>query len=285
MAELSGATVPSDDGTTIGYLELGSGPGVVLLHGAMETAPSHLGLAKALADAFTVYLPDRRGRGTSGPCDGDHAIAQDVADVTAVLAKTGARNVFGVSSGAVIGLHAALALPEIRRLAVYEPPLSLSRATATRYASRLEREYAKGDVAAMLVTGMKGARAGPALLRALPHAALKPMVRAALRKEAQQPSGDEPTMASFAATLRCDFAVVAEANERLDLFAALRADVLLLDGSRSQPYLTAAVDALERIIPGARRVTFDGLDHRGSGNADEDGQPERVAAELRAFFA
>ncbi|HLY30190.1 MAG TPA: alpha/beta hydrolase, partial [Ktedonobacterales bacterium] len=55
--------VTSKDGVTIGYRQLGHGPGVVLLHGAMETAQSHMQLATAMADAFTVYLPDRRGRG------------------------------------------------------------------------------------------------------------------------------------------------------------------------------------------------------------------------------
>src|SRR5690348_4242592 len=59
------SSVTSKDGTTIGYRQLGHGPGVVLLHGAMESAQSHLQLAEALADTYTVYLPDRRGRGLS----------------------------------------------------------------------------------------------------------------------------------------------------------------------------------------------------------------------------
>jgi pimeloyl-ACP methyl ester carboxylesterase len=40
---------------------------VVLLHDSNESARSHTQLALALAGAFTVYLPDRRGRGLSGP--------------------------------------------------------------------------------------------------------------------------------------------------------------------------------------------------------------------------
>lgn len=38
--------VTSKDGTTIGYRQLGQGPGVVLLHGAMESAQSHMQLAR-----------------------------------------------------------------------------------------------------------------------------------------------------------------------------------------------------------------------------------------------
>ena len=40
---------------------------MVMLHGSMESSNSHLELARALADIATVYLPDRRGRGLSGP--------------------------------------------------------------------------------------------------------------------------------------------------------------------------------------------------------------------------
>src|SRR6476646_5320940 len=60
------ASVTSKDGTTIGYRQLGHGPGLVILHGTAESSHSHIELAEALADAYTVYLPDRRGRGLSG---------------------------------------------------------------------------------------------------------------------------------------------------------------------------------------------------------------------------
>src|SRR5258708_5303263 len=76
-------SVPSQDGTAIGYRQLGHGPGVVLVHGAMESAQSHLQLAEALADAFTVYLPDRRGRGRSGPYGNDYGIQKEVEDLDA----------------------------------------------------------------------------------------------------------------------------------------------------------------------------------------------------------
>src|SRR5712691_12515722 len=90
-------SVTSQDGTTIGYRQLGHGPGVVLVHGAMESAQSHMQLAEALADAFTVYVPDRRGRGLSGPYGKDYGLQKEVEDMDALLTKTGAHNVFGVS--------------------------------------------------------------------------------------------------------------------------------------------------------------------------------------------
>src|SRR4051794_14136174 len=60
-------TVVSADGTEIGYELRGSGPGLVLVQGTMGTAYNFRDLAEALAGTFTVVLPDRRGRGYSGP--------------------------------------------------------------------------------------------------------------------------------------------------------------------------------------------------------------------------
>jgi hypothetical protein len=37
------------------------------MHTGMQAAQNFMLLAKALSDEFTVYLPDRRGRGLSGP--------------------------------------------------------------------------------------------------------------------------------------------------------------------------------------------------------------------------
>src|SRR5437773_1809244 len=68
-------SVTSADGTSIGYRRFGGGPGggpsggpgLVLLHGSMSSGAHHVELATLLSDSFTVYVPDRRGRGLSGP--------------------------------------------------------------------------------------------------------------------------------------------------------------------------------------------------------------------------
>ena len=60
-------SVISGDGTTIGYRRFGTGPALVLLHGSMSSGAHHTELARLLADTFTVYVGDRRGRGLSGP--------------------------------------------------------------------------------------------------------------------------------------------------------------------------------------------------------------------------
>jgi pimeloyl-ACP methyl ester carboxylesterase len=95
--QMTTGSVTSTDGTPIGYLRAGRGPAVVVLHGSNESARSHTQLALALADAFTVYLPDRRGRGLSGQHRPDHSMHTEVEDLQAVVAHCGAQKVFGVS--------------------------------------------------------------------------------------------------------------------------------------------------------------------------------------------
>ena len=54
------------NGLDIGYEVVGSGPPLVLLHGASTTGRATFGRQlPALADAFEVYLPDARGHGTT----------------------------------------------------------------------------------------------------------------------------------------------------------------------------------------------------------------------------
>jgi pimeloyl-ACP methyl ester carboxylesterase len=278
-------SVKSADGTTIAYRRFGHGPGIVLLHGAMESAQSHVQLAEALADAFTVYVPDRRGRGLSLPQSQDYSMAKEVEDLAALLDKTAAYNVFGVSSGAVITLQAALTLPVIHKVALYEPPLSLKRSEASAILARYDREMADGKLAAALVTGMKGAKMGPPIFSVMPRWLLESLTTMAINGEAKRGSGEYMPMRALAPTLHNDFQLIADMSERLQAFKAVHAEALLLGGSRSPAYLKSALDSLEQILPHARRIEFPGLDHAASGNSDRGGQPQLVADELRRFFA
>ena len=280
---IKGAVV-SKDGTSVGYRQLGRGPGLVVLHGAMESAASHMQLAEALADSYTVYLPDRRGRGLSGPYGKPYAVREDVEDMDALLAKTGAHDVFGVSSGAIICLEASLTLPAIRKAAIFEPPLMVDGPAPTAWLTRFDHEMAQGKVASAMITGMKGAQMGPPMLNLIPRWLLERMTTMMMASEDKKASGDDVTMRMLAPTLHYDFQLVVEMAGPLERFRAVHAEVLLLGGSKSPAYLTRALDALEKVLPDVERVEFPGLGHEASGNADRRGRPERVAQELRRFF-
>jgi pimeloyl-ACP methyl ester carboxylesterase len=280
--------VTAKDGVTLGYRQLGHGPGIVMLHGAMESSQSHMQLAQALADAFTVYLPDRRGRGLSGPHGENYSLQEDIDDMAVILKATGARYMFGVSSGGDICLQSALTLPDIDKVAVYEPALMPTNKTPNAVLARYDREMAQGKLAAALVTGMKGGKMGPPIFNIMPRWLLVSMTNSFMKKEDKQPKQGAISMRTLAPTLHYDFSVVAALSGKQRRFKEIRANVLLLGGSKSPTYLKAALGQLAEILPHARRVEFPGLDHGGSSDVSEmnrSGDPERVAQELRRFFA
>src|SRR5215207_5380630 len=155
-AEMTTGSVLSKDGTRIGYLQVGQGPAAVLVHGSNESARSHTQLALALADAFTVYLPDRRGRGLSGPHRPDHSVRTALEDLDAVLRAAGATLAFGVSASGAIVLEAARTRPSLQKIAVYEPALVADGAPHAAWLARFDREVAQGKLSTAMITSMYG---------------------------------------------------------------------------------------------------------------------------------
>src|SRR5262245_25800736 len=79
-------------------------------------------LAKELAQQFTVYHYDRRGRGDSGNGVA-YDVQREIEDLDAVIQKAGgSAMVFGISSGAALTGEAARQLRGIRKIALYEAP-------------------------------------------------------------------------------------------------------------------------------------------------------------------
>ena len=280
----SAGTATSRDGTRIAFRSVGDGPAIILLHGAMETAHSHLDLAAELAAGARIVLPDRRGRGGSGPAHPEDGINRQIEDLEGVIAATGARAFIGVSAGALVALEAARTLPDVDRVVLFEPPLSIDRSIATDWLDRFDAEIAAGRTAAALVTGMLAAEMGPPWMLKLPRPVLELMTSAMLRAEDRRPPAKSVAWRTLAPTLHADGRIVADMVGPLARFAEVRADVLLIGGSASPAYLGRALDALETVLPHARRVELARLDHSAAGNRDQRGHPEIVAAELRPFL-
>jgi len=276
--------VSSKDGTSIGYRQLGRGPGLLLVQGTMGTAQHFMQLAGALADTFTVFVPDRRGRGISGSTGDQYSVQREVEDLEAVLASSGAHYVFGLSAGAIISLQSALTLPDIHKLAIFEPPLFMNGSAPVGLIERYEKEMAQGKIAAALITGMKAGQFGPPVFNFMPRWLLESMVNMMMGKEEKQGTNDYPPMRELASTLHNDFQLVREMSNKLHIFRTIRTEVLLLGGSQSPAYLKTALDHLEKILPQAKRIEFPGLGHAAAWNTDRGGQPEPVARELRRFF-
>jgi len=289
-AGMTTGSVTSRDGTRIGYLRIGRGPAVVLLHGSNESARSHTRLALALADEFTVYLPDRRGRGLSGPHRPDHCMRTEVEDLDAVVSHCGAQKVFGVSVSGLIALQAARTNPAIRRIAAYEPALLMD--TLGRYTGwvrRFDQEMGRGQVADALITSLFGLDLAPPAMRIMPRRMLVRITAAAMRREDAEAAAGTVTMRHVAPTLRHEGLLLAETAGGISAYSEVSAEVLLLGGDMKRPaFIKPAFEALAATLPHVRCERFPGLDHGGSGDvgpANRHGRPDVVAPVVRSFFA
>jgi pimeloyl-ACP methyl ester carboxylesterase len=179
----------SADGTTIAYDVSGSGPPVVIVHGAyvsraIDSFPVEL--AGVLASTFTVAHYERRGRGESGDT-APYAVEREIEDLRAVIEAVGdgPAYVLGLSSGAVLALEAAAAGAPIAKLVMYEPPFVVDDSRdpiPDDYVATLDRLIAAGrpgdaiahamttavGLPAEMVTGMRGAPFFP-LMEAIGH--------------------------------------------------------------------------------------------------------------------
>jgi len=223
----------------------------------------------------------------SGPFGGNYGIQKEVEDLDALLKKTDAHNVFGLSTGGLIALQAALSLPSIRKAALYESPLDIDDVIMSllSFMPRFDEEIAEGKVAEAMATFTKDftkhLETREALLSILPRFLLVRVFTRFLRDDAENINGDDVPFQALLPTFHFDNQLVVETKGTLENFKAMRAEVLLLGGSESPSNLKHTLDALSNILPNVERVELPGLGHAA---ATDRGKPERVAQELRRFF-
>ena len=118
-------TVNSTDGAQIAYERVGQGPPLVYVTGAIchRRFQPIVDDTKALANHYTVYTFDRRGRGDSGDGESYNPRAE-VEDIRAIIdVAGGSAFIYGHSSGAVLALETALAYPyRVKKVLAYDVP-------------------------------------------------------------------------------------------------------------------------------------------------------------------
>ncbi len=265
-------TVFSADGTAISYQTMGAGPGLVVIGGALRTSQDYLPLATALARSFTVHLLERRGRGASGPQGSGYTLRQEVEDLLAVQAETGARLVFGHSYGGLVALESARSGQVFDRIAVYEPGVPAGP-VSTDWMSPYRERLAAGDPYGAFCHFIQGSDSAPAFVRKLPYWYLHMALRIGFRGPSWQ------RMRPLLQANLAEHEQVAAQQGRLAAFTAVTASVLLLCGSRTPRASRAEFDALRDTLPNAVLETLDGLNHFGP-----EGKSASVVAERAAAF-
>jgi pimeloyl-ACP methyl ester carboxylesterase len=269
--------VTSKDGTSIAYERMGSGPAVILVGGGLvdpvtgragrwENAP----LAAALAEWFTVYNYDRRGRGDSGdtlPYD----LQREIEDIQALIAGAGgSAHLYGVSSGGALALEAAAAGVAIDRLAVYEVPYSVDD-----YAAQAWQEYVE-----QLDTALSEGRRGDAVALFMLLAGSSEDQVASARSSPMWPG-----LEAIADTLAYDARCLGDGRPPTSGLARITVPTLVATGGGSPDshvgelpvrFYDQAADAIAASVPHAERQTIEGQTHVVD--------PKAMAAVLRRFF-
>jgi pimeloyl-ACP methyl ester carboxylesterase len=227
-------TLSSADGTTIAHQHTGEGPALVLVVGAFCDRTSTADLAPLLAERFTVYEYDRRGRGDSGNGNG-YAVHREVEDLAALIdAAGGSAAVYGHSSGGALALEAAAAGLPIPRLAVYEPPYTAEDG---------------GDGSDELLDGVRRC------LDAGDPDGAAGLFLAATGMPAQVVEGIRhspgwPRMRALAPSLVHDLTLTQGGAVPRARFAGIDAPTLAVSGGASGPWAAAACGAVAAAVPG-----------------------------------
>jgi len=248
--------VRSADGTPIGYVTLGSGPPIVMVHGTLGTHQSLLATARELSRQFTCHVMDRRGRGMSGDA-GNYGIARELEDIEAVLAAAGSgAGLVGHSYGALCSLLTASRTP-VSRLALYEPPWPIHGPAHTRCIAPCADAVRRGKYEEALMIFLSEVGLPPA-----------------------GPGPIPPEVVALAPTLVREMQGVDSVGPGLEQFAGLTTPMLLLLGTLSdQPHLRDTTLELARLAPKARLRRLEGHGHMANLVA-----PELVATEIAAFL-
>lgn len=258
--------VTSKDGTKIGYDIKGNGPAIILVGGATqhraidEATPK---MADLLAKRFTVINYDRRGRGESSD-NTDYAVAREIEDIAALIGVAGGRaHLYGMSSGSVLAIEAAAALPQVEKVVGYEPPIDPSQSSIETWKGVREMEAmaAREEKAAMMEKFMGEVGMPPDQLEGFK----------------QGPAW--PAYASVGHTLAYDYRILAEATDggRMpERWKSIKGPVLILNGGDSYEFMAAGADAVAKAIPGAKRKTLAGQSHEVA--------PDVLAPVLAEFY-
>lgn len=249
----------ASDGTAVRVTSVGTGPGVVVVHGGGVTSRLYDRLARRLGDRLTVHLYDRRGRAGAAPRTGGYSISDDIADIDAVTRGTGATAVIGHSVGGYIALRAAEVLP-IGRLVLYDAAVSIDGRFPAGWLPAARAAAEAGDIARALALTSAGINTHQATSR-LPLSMQTSLTSAFLRT---------PIGAQMAELLP---STLAESQEVIDndgpatRWADISADVLVAYGVAGPRYYAGLSQALADAIPSATVLPIRHHGHDGINRA------------------
>ncbi len=242
--------VHSADGTTIAYNQIGTGPAVILVDGALgyQALGFMAPLATMLSSHFTTITYDRRGRGESTDTQ-PFTLEREIEDIKALINEVGGEAyVYGISSGAALALEATIKLGhKVRKLALYEAPYDSDDARRDAF-----RTYRK-QLAEVLAEG----RQGDALALFMLFVGMPPEHLEGVRRQPMWPVWE-----AVAHTLPYDAAALGEdGSVPTEKAARVTVSTLVMDGSASFPFMHTTAVALAKALPNGEHRRLTGQTH------------------------
>lgn len=258
-------TVISQDGTSIAFERLGQGPALLMVHGSTVDHTRWGGIVSMLAERFSIYLVDRRGRGASGDGPAYH-VAREFEDVVAVLdAIPSPAFVLAHSYGAICALEAMRLTSRIAKAVLYEPPLPVPGRRlfiADDLGRRLDGLLAKGDRAGVVETFLREVMRTP-----------EPELARMRRSSSWQ------VRLATAHTLPREVMTAYAYQFCPEAFAQVSVRTRFLIGGRSPVYMQEATRMAADAISGSEVVSLPGQGHAAMATA-----PELFVDEVVGFF-
>ena len=259
--EIRLADVPG--GVAVGYVVTGSGPPLLLIHGAEADHTMFDQFVPFMAANFACIGYDQRDSGVTVNPPQPYGITDMADDAAALVAALGHRkvHVFGTSLGSIIAQALAVRHPAVVDRLVLSAAIRIGRSVA--------------DIAPRTAADLDRLRKDPARNgMAIAHYFYTPDHLAAHPDLAQRFSASKRTPRQQARRA----ALIAEAP--LLPLGGITATTLVLAHAEDRLIPSAHSLSIVEEIPRARGVVLDGLGHVGTIQA-----PERVAAVVRDFLS
>jgi pimeloyl-ACP methyl ester carboxylesterase len=266
-------------GWPLSYVQAGSGPVLLLIHGMGGSLENWRAVIEPLARHNTVVVPDLAGHGGSAPGGGDYSLGAFAAGLRDLLVALGHERatLVGHSLGGGIAMQLAYHFPDrIERLVLVSsgglgPEVSaILRAAALPGADRF-----------IAATAALGSTVGTRVARGLALIGLRPNTDVAEVARGYASLVDRDRRAAFLATLR---GVMGTSGQRVQAGDRLYLDegmpILIIWGERDPIIPVQHGENAHEAIPGSRLEIFDGVGHLPQLEA-----PGRFIAVLEQFIA
>jgi pimeloyl-ACP methyl ester carboxylesterase len=266
-------------GHSIAYVQKGSGPVLLLIHGMAGSLGTWRSVIDPLARDATVLAVDLPGHGASSPGGGDYSLGSLAAGLRDVLTSLGhdRATLVGHSLGGGIAMQFSYQFPEMteRLVLVSSGGLGLEVSPVLRAASL------PGANLFLSVTAEATRRASGIAGRVLraAHSPANPGLDELVRSYASLADGDRRS--AFLATVRSVVGLNGQTVAAGDrLYLAQDLPVLLIWGAEDPIIPVEHARAAHEILPDSTLAVFDGVRHFPQVEA-----PERFVAALEQFCA